>query len=79
VVDALDLQEIERLADIFRRPLFAGMGDRMEAEPAGAGEDALELGRRMALLRGIQPDADEAPAPGPSCPRGPAKVLRGSR
>src|SRR3546814_2096046 len=35
-----------------------------QAEAAGAGENALELGRRMALLGGIQADADEPLAPG---------------
>ena len=39
------------------------MGDGVQAEAAGAGEDALELRRRLALLRGIEPDADEAVAP----------------
>ena len=63
MVDALDLQEIERLADVLGRPLLAGMGDRVQAEPAGAGEDALELSRRLPLLRRIEADADEAVAP----------------
>src|SRR3546814_5483332 len=40
------------------------MGDGFQAEAAGAGENALELGRRMALLGGIQADADEPLAPG---------------
>src|SRR6185369_7959004 len=63
VIDALDLQEIERLSDIVGRPLLAGMGDGMQAEPAGAGEHALEFRRRMALLGRIEPDADDALAP----------------
>src|SRR6185312_10539878 len=57
------LQEIERLAHVLGRPLLAGMGYRMQAEPTGAGEDTLEQARRPSLLRRIEADADEAVAP----------------
>ena len=63
MVDALDFQEIERLPDIIGRPLLAGMRYGMQAKAAGAGEHALELRRRMALLRRVETDADDAIAP----------------
>jgi nitrite reductase/ring-hydroxylating ferredoxin subunit len=50
VVDAVDLEDIERLPDIGRRTLLAGMGHDAEAERAGAGERFLELARRVADL-----------------------------
>src|SRR5260370_22696389 len=63
VIDALDPQQIERLADIVGRPLFPRMRDRVQAKPAGTGEDALELRRWMAVLRRVEADADDAVAP----------------
>src|SRR5215469_11333246 len=39
------------------------MGNGAEAETAGAGEDALELRRRVSLFRRIEADADDTVAP----------------
>ena len=56
VIDAIDAQQIERLADIFGRPFLTGMGDEAQAEVAGAGEDALELGGWVADFGRIEAD-----------------------
>ena len=60
VVDALDLQHVERLADVRRRALLAGVRDRVQARAARRlREHARELARRVAALAGVEPDADE--------------------
>ena len=59
VVDALDLQHVERAADVCGRPLLAGVGDAVQAELAAAREHARELLRRMAALAAVEADADE--------------------
>ncbi|MNL82270.1 hypothetical protein D3C87_2096120 [compost metagenome] len=41
------------------RAFLAGVGAQFQAQVAGGGEDALELGRRVADLGRIQSDADE--------------------
>ncbi len=63
MIDAHDLQEIERLTHILGRPLLARMSDGLQPEPACAGKDTLELRRRVSLLRGIEPHAQEAITP----------------
>src|SRR3546814_2881483 len=47
MVDPVDLEQVERLMDIFGRALFAGVGDDLEAQFLRTGEDAFELRRRM--------------------------------
>jgi hypothetical protein len=64
MVDALDLQHVERTFDVGRRAFFAGMGHHVQAQFAAAGEHARELLRRVAALPAVQPDADEVLAPG---------------
>src|SRR6185436_16465968 len=59
MVDAHHLQEIERLLDVLGRALLAGVGEGHQALAAGPLEHALEFRRRMALLRGIEPDSVE--------------------
>ncbi|MNI33084.1 hypothetical protein D3C73_870120 [compost metagenome] len=59
MVHAVDVQQVQRLADVFGRAFLAGVGAQLQPQVAGGGEDALELGRRMADLGRIQPDADE--------------------
>ena len=51
VVDALDLEHIERAPDVGRRPLLAGVRDDVQAELAAAREHARELLRRVAESR----------------------------
>ncbi len=43
VVEALDLQEVERFPDIHGRAFFPGMGGDAEALATRRGEDFLEL------------------------------------
>ena len=62
MIDALDLQHVERIADVLRRTLFAGMRDRMQAELAAAREHASELLRRVAALARVESDANELAA-----------------
>ena len=57
VIDARRPQQVEGLADIFRRTFLAGMGNDRLAEGAAAGEDAFELAGRIALFRRIEPEA----------------------
>src|SRR5262249_18818385 len=59
VVDAVDTENVERLPDITRWPLFAGMGDQPQPFPPGAPKDIPELARRMADLGGVEPDPDD--------------------
>ena len=57
-------EDVERALDVGRRALLAGMGDAVQAEPAGLGEDPRELLRRMAALAAVEADADEVLAIG---------------
>ena len=63
VVDAIDVQQVQRLMHIGRWPLLAGVGAQLQAHVPGAGEDALELGRRVADLGGVEADADDPVQP----------------
>ena len=51
MIEPVDVQDVERLGDILGRAFLAGVGDTLEAQVAGGGEDAGELVRRMAQLR----------------------------
>ena len=51
VVQPVDPQHIQRLGDIGRRAFLAGVGDTLQPAIGGGGEDAGELGRRMAQFR----------------------------
>src|SRR3546814_13246435 len=64
VVDAGDLQVFERRPQIVRRTFLAGVGDGAEAGGTRRVEHRLELRRRMALLRRVEADADDALAIG---------------
>src|SRR5262245_9965381 len=59
VVDAPDTEQVERLPDVARRSLLAGMRRQEEARVTGAREHPLELARRVPGLRRIEPDADD--------------------
>ena len=59
VIDARDTELIERFPYVARRAFLAGMGGEKKARVARAGEDMLELTRRIAFLRRIEPDADD--------------------
>ena len=59
VIDALDPQYVDRLPDIVGRALLAGMGHQAEPRVPGPLEDAGEVPRGMADLRGIEADADD--------------------
>ena len=59
VVNTLHLQGIQRPPDIGWRPLFARMGDQVQAQFLAAGKYALEFLRRVAALRAVQTNADE--------------------
>ncbi len=59
MVHAVDVQQVQRLADVFGRAFLARVGAQLQAQFARGGEDALELRRRVADLGGIQSDADE--------------------
>jgi len=50
VVDARDAEQIERLPDVARRPLLAGMGGEKEARVTRTREHARELPRRISPL-----------------------------
>ena len=60
VIDALDLEQVERLADVRGGAFLAGVRDRAQAEARAPCEHALELRRRVAALAGVEADADEA-------------------
>ena len=64
VVDAVDLEQVQRLPDVLRRAFFAGVGDAQQAALMGGGKDALELLRRMADLGAVEADARQLVEPG---------------
>ena len=64
MIDPLGAEQVERLGDVGGRPLLAGMGDTAQAEPVRLGEDIGEQGWRIADLRRIEADADQAVKPG---------------
>ena len=64
MVDALDLQQVERGPHVGRRAFFPGVRHQVQPQLAAAREDARELLGRMAHLAGIEPDADELVAIG---------------
>src|SRR3546814_14991040 len=64
MVDAVDLEQVERLMHIFGRPLLAGVRDDPEPDGAGAREDALEFRWRMADFGRVETDAVDAIQPG---------------
>src|SRR3546814_20261106 len=64
MVDAVDLEQVERLMHIFGRPLLAGVRDDPEPDGAGARKDALEFRWRMADFGRIAPAAVDAIQPG---------------
>ncbi len=59
VVDASHLKHVERLADVRRRALFAGVGDRDEALGPRPREHAGERARRVPALGRVEPDAGQ--------------------
>ena len=59
-----NLQHVERIADVGRRPLLTGVCDEVQAELAATGEHAGELLRRVAALAAVEPDADQKVAVG---------------
>jgi hypothetical protein len=59
VVDALDLQHIERAPHVLGRPLLTRMRDQVQAQLAAAREHARELLGRMADFARIESHADE--------------------
>src|SRR3546814_3981803 len=63
MVDAVDLQHVERFADVFGRAFLACVRDEFEPEAAGAREDAREFRRRMTDFGRIEPDAGDAVEP----------------
>jgi hypothetical protein len=64
MVEPVDLEQVERLLDIFGRTFLAGMGDALEAHRCGGGEDALELRGRMADFGRIEAHAGDPVDPG---------------
>src|SRR5690606_36799211 len=58
VVDTADLEQIQRLPDVFGRAFLAGVGDGQQALGAGLVEHALELARRVADFRAVQADGE---------------------
>ena len=65
MVEPVDAEHVERLADVVGRPLLAGMRDQPQARGARGGEDARELFGRMAELGRIEPDRGDAIQPRP--------------
>ena len=65
MIEPVDLQQVQRLDDIVRRPLLAGMGDPLEAQRPRRVEHPLEFRRRMAQFRTVQSDALDPVQPGP--------------
>jgi hypothetical protein len=59
VVDALDVQQVERLVHGVRAALLAGVGDQPQAFGRGLLVHLREQGGRVADLGGVEPDADE--------------------
>ena len=59
MVDALGFQHVERAPDVGGRPLFARMGDDMQAQCAATSEHARELLRRVAALAAVQAHAND--------------------
>ena len=59
VVDALDLEQIQRLAHGVRAALLAGVRDQPQALGGGHLVRAGEQRGRVAHLGGVEPDADE--------------------
>ena len=59
VVDAHHLEQVQRLHDVVGRAFLAGMGNARKAGLAGHGKHALELVRRVALLRAVQPHCNK--------------------
>ena len=64
VVDALDMQIIDSTRHVIGWTFLAGMGDEPETLTSRAFENAFELGRRVAALGRIEPDADNLVAIG---------------
>ncbi len=59
VVDPEDVQHVERLADVLRRPLLPRVRDRQQTLGTGPVVDRRELRRRVARLGRVEPDADD--------------------
>ena len=59
VVDALDLERIQRAANILRRTFFAGVGDAAVALFARARKHPGKFLRRIAALAGVETDTDD--------------------
>ena len=58
VIDTINLEHVERFADIGCRPFLAGVGERLEPHLAGAVIDPFKLAGRVAQLGSVEPDAD---------------------
>ncbi len=59
MVDAVDMKDVERFIDIFRRAFLAGVGGEFQAHHAGAREHVAELRRRMTDFRRIEADTEQ--------------------
>ena len=59
VIDPLDVQQLDRLANVCRWALLAGVRDRAKSVRARLREHALELAGRIAALARVEADADE--------------------
>lgn len=59
VVHPLDLEKSQRLPDVRRRCLLAGVGDATQSQLGCPAEHALEQRWRVADLRGVQTDAEQ--------------------
>ncbi|MCY1442898.1 hypothetical protein D9M71_592870 [compost metagenome] len=59
MVDALDLEQVQRFPDVLRRTFLAGMGDGAETLRTRLVEHPLKLARRVADFRAVEADGDE--------------------
>ena len=59
MVDAFDAEHVQRLPDVGRRPLLAGVRDLAQPELLGRGEDLAERARRVPDLGRVKPDAGD--------------------
>ena len=64
VVDALDLEQIQRFPDVRGWAFLAGVGHRVQAFATGLGEYPFKFARRVALLRAVQTHGDKGIAKG---------------
>ncbi len=66
VVDPLDLQQVEAAPDVryLRRLVDVAVGGHVQPQLPGPGEYRLNLGRQIALLVVIEPNAEDPAQPG---------------